>query len=65
MCKNEHLNGRQYLYLGPDTARSFSAWSTVKYTGNNTEELLADLALGKVVENLAGAGPKEFRGEWN
>lgn len=37
----------------------------MKYTGNNTEELLADLALGKVVENLAGAGPKEFRGEWN
>ena len=50
------------MYLGPDTASFFSAQSTVEYTGNNTEGLLAcRFNIGQVVENLAGAGPKGFR----
>lgn len=35
------------MYVGPDTACPFSAQSTVRYIGNSTEGLLADVALSK------------------
>lgn len=48
------------MYLGPDTACSFSAWSTVRYIGNNTEVLLADLALSKSWRMFLEQGPRSI-----
>lgn len=48
------------MYLGPDTACSFSAWSTVRYIGNNTEGLLADLALSKSWRMFLKQGPRSI-----
>lgn len=48
------------MYLGPDTACSFSARSTVKYTGNNMEVVFADLALGKGWRISLEQGPRSL-----
>lgn len=48
------------MYLGPDTACSLSARSTVRYIGNNAEGLLTDLALRKSWRMFLEQGPRRI-----